>query len=40
MGFDLENRSLPIANINHTCILAGPLNHLRAINRQRLQPFL
>ena len=40
MALDLEDGGKPVTDIDGACVLAGPLDHLRAVNWQGLQPFL
>ena len=36
MAFNFENSGQPVTDINRPRILARPLDHLRAVNRQGL----
>jgi len=38
VAFNLKYGGIAIADIDHACILAGTLDHLRAAGRQCLQP--
>ena len=38
VALDLEDRRLPVADIDHAGILARPLDNARPLGRQRLQP--